>query len=51
MPLMIRRMSRDEALRKAAELLDRVGLGQRLAHKPGELSGAVNGNVPLLHGH
>jgi lipoprotein-releasing system ATP-binding protein len=39
MPLMIRRVSKDEALRQAAELLDRVGLGARLDHKPGELSG------------
>ena len=39
MPLMIRRMPRDEALAKAGELLARVGLGERLTHKPGELSG------------
>jgi len=39
MPLMIRRVSKDEALKQAAELLDRVGLGARLDHKPGELSG------------
>ncbi|NNC77880.1 MAG: ATP-binding cassette domain-containing protein [Woeseiaceae bacterium] len=39
MPLLIRRVSRDEALASAAELLARVGLGQRLTHKPGELSG------------
>ena len=39
MPLMIRRQSRDDALQSAAALLDRVGLGQRLDHKPGELSG------------
>ena len=39
MPLMIRRMPRLEALIKARELLSRVGLGERLTHKPGELSG------------
>lgn len=39
MPLLIRRMPRDEAYAKASELLTRVGLGQRLQHKPGELSG------------
>lgn len=39
MPLMIRREKRADALRQAAELLDRVGLGERLDHKPGELSG------------
>jgi lipoprotein-releasing system ATP-binding protein len=39
MPLLIRRMPKPEALEKAAALLDRVGLGERLTHKPGELSG------------
>ena len=39
MPLMIRRMARDAALERAAELLARVGLGERLTHKPGEMSG------------
>ncbi|MGB5579384.1 MAG: ATP-binding cassette domain-containing protein, partial [Woeseia sp.] len=38
MPLMIRRMARDEALTRAGNLLERVGLGQRLSHKPGEMS-------------
>lgn len=39
MPLLIRRERRRDALRKARTLLERVGLGQRLTHKPGELSG------------
>ena len=39
MPLMIRRESTVSARKQAADLLDRVGLGQRLEHKPGELSG------------
>ncbi|MDH3266693.1 MAG: lipoprotein-releasing ABC transporter ATP-binding protein LolD [Gammaproteobacteria bacterium] len=39
MPLLIRRETKTVALRKAAELLARVGLGERLTHKPGELSG------------
>lgn len=39
MPLMIRREKRTVALEKAGELLGRVGLGERLNHKPGELSG------------
>ena len=39
MPLLIRRMPAEAAKRAAAELLDRVGLGSRLEHKPGELSG------------
>jgi len=39
MPLLIRRERKDVAMKQAGELLDRVGLGQRLTHKPGELSG------------
>lgn len=39
MPLLIRRLSVEEASRQATEMLERVGLGQRLDHKPGELSG------------
>jgi lipoprotein-releasing system ATP-binding protein len=39
MPLLIRRMKRQEALERAAAVLSDVGLGQRLAHVPGELSG------------
>ena len=39
MPLLIRREPKAAALEKAAQLLDRVGLGERLTHKPGELSG------------
>ena len=39
MPLLIRRMPEKEAKQRASELLGRVGLGERLEHKPGELSG------------
>jgi len=39
MPLLIRRVPKAEALGQASELLARVGLGERLTHKPGELSG------------
>ena len=39
MPLLIRRIPKDVALEKARALLERVGLGERLTHKPGELSG------------
>jgi lipoprotein-releasing system ATP-binding protein len=39
MPLLIRRMPEKEAKQRATELLERVGLGERLEHKPGELSG------------
>ncbi|MDD2742092.1 MAG: lipoprotein-releasing ABC transporter ATP-binding protein LolD [Rhodocyclaceae bacterium] len=39
MPLLIRRMPREEALEKAAKTLQAVGLGHRVEHRPGELSG------------
>ncbi|MEJ8568287.1 lipoprotein-releasing ABC transporter ATP-binding protein LolD [Elongatibacter sediminis] len=39
MPLLIRGVSPSDAAARAGELLDRVGLGQRVTHKPGELSG------------
>jgi lipoprotein-releasing system ATP-binding protein len=39
MPLLIRRMPKPEAEERAAAMLMRVGLGQRLVHRPGELSG------------
>ncbi len=39
MPLLIGGQSKNEAARAATELLERVGLGQRLRHKPAELSG------------
>jgi len=39
MPLMIRREPRAAAIEQASDLLGRVGLGERLNHKPGELSG------------
>jgi len=39
MPLLIRRVPKAEALRRADEVLAAVGLGHRLEHRPGELSG------------
>ncbi len=39
MPLLIRGVAPREAAERATALLNRVGLGERLAHKPGELSG------------
>lgn len=39
MPLLIRRQPSAQALDTAAQLLKRVGLGERLTHKPTELSG------------
>lgn len=39
MPLLIRRAPVREAQARARELLERVGLGARLDHRPGQLSG------------
>lgn len=39
MPLLIRRTPVEEARTRARELLDRVGLGTRIDHRPGQLSG------------
>ncbi|TAK80969.1 MAG: ATP-binding cassette domain-containing protein [Betaproteobacteria bacterium] len=39
MPLLIRRMPRDGALKRARKVLEEIGLGARLEHQPGELSG------------
>ena len=39
MPLLIRGVSVEEASQAATELLEKVGLGARLRHKPTELSG------------
>jgi lipoprotein-releasing system ATP-binding protein len=39
MPLLIRRMAREQALTLAAETLTKVGLKHRMEHMPGELSG------------
>lgn len=47
MPLMIRRMAREEAQREAAAMLGRVGLDKRVTHVPGELSGGERQRVAL----
>jgi lipoprotein-releasing system ATP-binding protein len=47
MPALIRRTARGEARRRAAEMLERVGLGARMDHRPGELSGGEQQRVAL----
>jgi lipoprotein-releasing system ATP-binding protein len=47
MPLWIRRMPRAEAAQRAAQLLTRVGLGERLHHRPAELSGGERQRVAI----
>jgi lipoprotein-releasing system ATP-binding protein len=47
MPLLIRRMPRVEALQQATGVLNRVGLGHRLTHRPGELSGGERQRVAV----
>jgi lipoprotein-releasing system ATP-binding protein len=47
MPLMIRRVKRDQAQQQAREILTRVGLGNRVRHVPGELSGGERQRVAL----
>jgi lipoprotein-releasing system ATP-binding protein len=47
MPLLIGGARPSEAARRATELLQRVGLGHRLSHKPGELSGGERQRAAL----
>jgi lipoprotein-releasing system ATP-binding protein len=47
MPLAIRRMDAGEANARAREMLNEVGLGHRLEHRPGELSGGERQRVAV----
>jgi len=47
MPALIRRIDRKDAARTAAAILNEVGLGARLHHRPGELSGGEQQRVAV----
>ena len=47
MPALIRRLDKKEARARGEEVLNWVGLGERLQHKPGELSGGEQQRVAL----
>jgi len=47
MPALIQRQDRGRAMKRARELLDRVGLSSRIDHRPGELSGGEAQRVAL----
>jgi lipoprotein-releasing system ATP-binding protein len=47
MPGLVRRLPRSDARRRAEASLDRVGLSDRVGHRPGELSGGEQQRVAL----
>jgi lipoprotein-releasing system ATP-binding protein len=47
MPLLLRRESLSDVRARATRLLERVGLGERLTHRPGELSGGERQRVAV----
>ncbi|WP_369680818.1 ABC transporter ATP-binding protein [Halorubellus sp. JP-L1] len=47
LPLVFRGVDRDERQARAADILDRVGLGDRLEHAPNELSGGQRQRVAI----
>jgi lipoprotein-releasing system ATP-binding protein len=47
MPGLIQGMNRNELVAAASQILDEVGLSERLTHKPGELSGGEQQRVAL----
>jgi lipoprotein-releasing system ATP-binding protein len=47
MPALIQRMPRTEAESRSRAMLERVGLAERLTHRPGELSGGEQQRVAL----
>ena len=47
MPLLIRRLPAPKAMQRAVKLLEQVGLGERLGHRPAKLSGGERQRVAV----